>query len=244
MENIVFLPLGSYEQHGRILPNNTDSVICEYICSQVAANYINSTTLPGLTYGLSLEHMGIGQTITLSINTYMNLLQDIIACIPKSFPSCKLIVLINGHGGNQSLASSVCSNNNYLGDLPKAIILHVFPETTRKLATKLLGDFNAHADSVETSVYAAISKNIEEGICDLEELNEVSVKKHKLSLFPSRDISKTGIITSATNIIVDKSIGEMLIDNSVKSIIKEINKSIELIEEEIENGNCILSYEK
>lgn len=244
MENIVFLPLGSYEQHGKILPNNTDNVICEYICSQVAANYINSTILPGLTYGLSSEHIGIGQTITLSINTYINLLQDIIACIPKSFPSCKLIVLINGHGGNQSLASAVCANNNYLGDLPKTIILHVFPESTKRLATKLLGDFNAHADSVETSVYAAISKKIKDKMYNLEELNEVSVRKHKLSLFPSRDISKTGIITSDTNIIIDNSIGEMLIDNSIKAIINEINKNIELIEEEITNGNCVLSYAK
>lgn len=243
MSSIIFLPLGSYEQHGKILPHDTDTVICEYICNHVATHFVGSTVLPSVTYGLSQEHMGIGKTITFSIDTYIGLIQDIFSCIPEAFPECKLIVLINGHGGNQNILSAICSQNNYKGIFPKAMVEHVFPKSTRDLAVELLGNFNAHADSVETSVYASISKNMEDGVCSLSSLGEISIPKHKFRFFPTRDISIHGIVTSESEIIINKDIGQKLICNSIESISYEINEAMRMIEEN-KYGIQFLSNEK
>lgn len=232
MCKIVLLPIGSYEQHGKLLPHETDAIICTNIAKDVSTYFADSVLLPTVHYGLAQEHLQVGNTITLAMNTYFNLLQDIVSGVSMAFPDSTLLVIINGHGGNQNVAAAVCSYQNYTAHFPKALTVHVFSESMRKLARELLGDFNAHGDSVESSVMAAMTDEIEEGVYDLADLNEISVPKHRLRYFPVRELAKQGIITSENRIIIDRRIGKQLIDNSVKSIVEQIYQTLEIIKGE------------
>ena len=232
MCKIILIPIGSYEQHGKLLPHETDSIICTNIAKDVSTYFDNSVLLPTIHYGLSQEHLMVGNTITLSLNTYFNLLQDIVSGVNMAFPDSSLLVIINGHGGNQNAAAAVCSYQNYSARFPKALSVHVFSDSMRKLACELLGDFNAHADSVESSVLATMTGEITEGIYYLDDLDEISVPKHRLRYFPVRELSKQGIITSENRIIVNRKIGQQLIDNSVHFIVEQIHQTLEIIEGE------------
>ena len=100
---IVILPVGSIEQHGPHLPTEVDSMLGETIALRTArqiAATVPVVVLPCLWTGLSEHHMSFGGTITLSFNTYFQLIRDICRSILRH--GFHRIVLLNGHGGNNN----------------------------------------------------------------------------------------------------------------------------------------------
>lgn len=78
--DIVIIPLGSTEQHGRHCPVCTDSLATELPC-QIAAELANVPYMQLMPIGYSPQHLhapGIGSgTITFTAATYQNVLYDI-----------------------------------------------------------------------------------------------------------------------------------------------------------------------
>ena len=73
---MVILPTGSVEQHGAHLPAGTDIFAAEAIAEEVA-RLMNGLILPGGSVGVTPMHMPYESTISLSPNTYSNLIFDI-----------------------------------------------------------------------------------------------------------------------------------------------------------------------
>lgn len=101
---IAVLPIGSFEQHGDILPLSTDTIVATQIASMVArANDL--WLLPPITVSCSQEHADWAGTISIPAATLIRLVEDIVASARAQ--GAEHVVLINGHGGNYVLQNIV-----------------------------------------------------------------------------------------------------------------------------------------
>jgi creatinine amidohydrolase len=97
------VPLGSTEQHA-YLSLSTDSILAERVAVE-AAEPIGVAVFPIVAYGITPYFMAYPGTISLRVNTYMQVIHDILASLTQH--GFKRIVIVNGHGGNTP-AQSVC----------------------------------------------------------------------------------------------------------------------------------------
>jgi creatinine amidohydrolase len=97
------LPLGSTEQHA-YLSLCVDNILSERIAIE-AAEPLGVPVFPVVAYGITPYFRAFPGTITLRIETFLNVVRDILdAMVEQGF---KRILIVNGHGGNtpaQSLA--------------------------------------------------------------------------------------------------------------------------------------------
>jgi creatinine amidohydrolase/Fe(II)-dependent formamide hydrolase-like protein len=215
---IALLPWGAYEQHGPLLPSDTDTTIAKYVAERIAANLDDCIVLPSIPYGVSIEHSGFDNTVSLDNISAIEMLKSILKSISINSPDIDLLVVVNGHGGNQDVASLVCRELNYCTSGTKFEVFHVFPPESRKLAGELFGAFSAHADSVETSVWAHITGKIDNGKYNIGTFGCKTSLPHAMKLYPVYKISECGIVSKVEELEIDKQKGEKVIDCSVNSI--------------------------
>ena len=102
---LALLPLGATEQHGPHLPSGTDTFAVESIARQgaeLASRQVSIVLAPPLPFGSSAHHLVFGATLSLSTQTYYNVLSDLIDSLVQD--GFTRIFLLNGHGGNHELA--------------------------------------------------------------------------------------------------------------------------------------------
>ncbi len=92
------LPLGSTEQHG-YLSLCVDSILPQRV-AQEAAEPLGVPVFPALSYGLTPYFTAYPGSVTLRINTYLQVVRDILDSLAGS--GFRRILIINGHGGNSS----------------------------------------------------------------------------------------------------------------------------------------------
>jgi creatinine amidohydrolase len=97
------IPLGSTEQHA-YLSLSTDSILAERVAVE-AAESIGVAVFPVVAYGITPYFMAYPGTIALRVNTYMQVIHDLLESLAQH--GFKRIVFVNGHGGN-TLAQSAC----------------------------------------------------------------------------------------------------------------------------------------
>lgn len=105
---LVVLPVGSVEQHGQHLPVGTDSVLAHEV-ALAAADRLGgrAVVLPPPWYGLSAHHMRFAGTVTLTAETMMAMVADIVASlIAHGF---RRLAIVNGHGGNGGVIDVLAS---------------------------------------------------------------------------------------------------------------------------------------
>lgn len=96
---VALVPVGSCEQHGPNTTFATDAARAASYADMLAKRCGNKVVVfPCVTYGLSLHHMDFPGTVTLRVETMMNLLEDIGVSISKH--GIKKILFLNAHGGN------------------------------------------------------------------------------------------------------------------------------------------------
>jgi creatinine amidohydrolase len=101
---IVVAPFGSTEQHGPMLPLDTDIHIAEKLATEGARRAwdkhgIRCLVLPTFPFGLAMHHMHFAGTITLQPETYVAAIADILRCVVRH--GFRKIAVITGHGGNE-----------------------------------------------------------------------------------------------------------------------------------------------
>ena len=97
------IPLGSTEQHA-YLSLSTDSILAERVAVE-AVEPIGVAVFPIVAYGITPYFMAYPGTISLRVNTYLQVIHDILESLTQH--GFRRIVFINGHGGNTP-AQSVC----------------------------------------------------------------------------------------------------------------------------------------
>ncbi len=98
----ILIPIGSIEDHGPHLPLNTDNVIVESVCFEVARRAPDEfLSLPVLPVGFEDHHMDFPGSLTSSMETLLNYFAD--AAISIARHGFTHIMLVNGHGSNAAL---------------------------------------------------------------------------------------------------------------------------------------------
>lgn len=110
LPNVIILPVGSTEQHGRHLPLNTDMFTSVYLAEQVAAKVtaefgIRVVVAPSIPYGEAGGTPPFSKllpgTISVKADTIINLIEDVVrSLVTQSF---KNIFILNGHVENTPL---------------------------------------------------------------------------------------------------------------------------------------------
>lgn len=99
---IAVLPIGSFEQHGSVLPLTTDTIVAQLIAERIAQDY-GLFLLPPMTVSCSHEHAGFAGTVSISSQTLLAVVADIRRSLSAS--GIDKLVLVNGHGGNYVLSN-------------------------------------------------------------------------------------------------------------------------------------------
>jgi creatinine amidohydrolase len=109
------LPLGSTEQHA-YLSLSTDSLLAERVAVE-AAEPLGMAVFPVVAYGITPYFMAYPGTISLRVNTYLQVIHDILESLTQH--GFKRLVIVNGHGGNTP-AQGVCGE--FMRDHPNVRI--------------------------------------------------------------------------------------------------------------------------
>ena len=146
------LGTGSVEQHSIHLPVSVDTLRAEYLTEELVDAAVDHdlkfVRLPTLPYGESEHHMNFGGTVTLSPDTYQDVIADIGASLARH--GVDRLVVVNCHGGNKdplSLAADRIVREHGLA----THIVH-WTEFARDRLEDEFGDGWGHAGDHETSV--------------------------------------------------------------------------------------------
>ena len=90
------VPLGSTEQHA-YLSLSVDSILAERVAVE-AAEPLGVPVFPVLAYGITPYFRAYPGTVSLRVETYLRLVQDVLESLVSS--GFRRILLVNGHGGN------------------------------------------------------------------------------------------------------------------------------------------------
>jgi mycofactocin system creatininase family protein len=179
-EQIVLLPLGSWEQHGPHLPLDTDTIIIESVVTQAMHDsQINANQFmiaPTIAISASDEHAGFSGTLSTGTEA---LVQSVVA-ICRSASWSLGVCIINGHGGNADALARISSALTYekivystwsllsydgadmhAGHTETSVMLHVAPEKvqTDRIERGTVGDASDLVAQMRTSGVAGVSDN-------------------------------------------------------------------------------------
>jgi creatinine amidohydrolase len=101
---VAVLPVGSFEQHGDFLPLITDTILACAIARRLSTDY-QLLLLPPVTLSCSHEHSGFAGTVSLSAETLIAVVTDIVESLRNS--GIERLAIVNGHGGNYVLSNIV-----------------------------------------------------------------------------------------------------------------------------------------
>jgi len=150
-EQVVILPTGSTEQHGRHLPLDVDLFLAESVCLEVGKRAADRVlVLPPIAYGLNMHHIDFPGTIHIEPNVFIDFCVNITKSV--AYHGFTKILIVNGHGSNTPLidliarrtvleTDALCVAVNYIG-----LALDAFNEVKDTPVV-------AHADEFETSLY-------------------------------------------------------------------------------------------
>jgi len=151
LQKVVILPTGSTEQHGRHLPLDVDSFLCESVCLEVGRRIPERVLiLPVVSYGLNMHHIDFPGTIHIEPEVFIAFCLNITKSV--AYHAFKNILVVNRHGSNSPLVElvarktvlateSLCGAVNYASLAGEA-----FDRVTETTV-------HAHSDEFETSLY-------------------------------------------------------------------------------------------
>ncbi|MFW9768523.1 MAG: creatininase family protein [Candidatus Thorarchaeota archaeon] len=232
--DIAIVPLGSTEQHGPALPVSTDHYIATqfaYRAAEMIWEEQKVVVTPTITFGFSPHHMEFKGTITLSELTLSSMIADV--CHSLAQHGFKKIILLNGHGGNETAIS------NAMHDMHGNIDARIYNANWYSLVGDKLGNIITppayHACDMETSVAWYLGQRVLEDK-RVDEPGESLVPGFIIPdmLYPGpkvatsynmKEISKSGVVGYSTKATRDK--GKLIADivlERLTDFIREIAK--------------------
>ena len=146
-QGVCVLPFGIIEKHGPHLPLGTDLLDVRFaVANAVKQEY--AVVFPEYYFGQIFEARQQPGTLAYSLSTQLTLLQETVSEMARN--GCKKVVIVNGHGGNESLLplfgqSQLASQRDY--------VVYVFGLPDEKVPGRpaLKTPFDMHGGEVETS---------------------------------------------------------------------------------------------
>lgn len=148
---LVLIPVGSNEQHGPNLAIKMDIASSAEFCRRASAQmYPRVAVAPAVPWGVSFHHMNFPGTITLSTETFIQVLVEIIASLHHH--GFERFLIVNGHGGNIPAMNIAAVRASEELDVPFVGACSYFsfsdPEITKR---HVKSPITGHACEVETA---------------------------------------------------------------------------------------------
>ena len=212
---IILVPIGSVEQHGPHLPLGTDSIIAEYVANEVERRYPNKVLLfPVIVIGSSMEHIGFRGVAWVRFESLYHYLLDLLESV--SSWGAVGVVFVNGHGGNVDVLNLVVKSWNYGHDRPRALHYYIYNQRVTNLVRRFFPSFG-HADAAESSIIAAISKDLVrwDRVLDVETSGNINVTR-------TVEVSATGIVGTLRRDLIRPEVGAELLRFIVDDLIGQL----------------------
>jgi creatinine amidohydrolase len=142
-QGVCVLPFGIIEKHGTQLPLGTDLIDVRYASLQ-AAKQEYAVVFPPYYFGQIAEARHEPGTVSYSAPLQMELLQATTNEMARN--GCKKVVIVNGHGGNESLLPYFAQSQL---DSPKDYVVYIYG--LQHHAAALQDKVDEHAGESETS---------------------------------------------------------------------------------------------
>lgn len=157
--DVVLLPTGSTEQHGKHIAEDNDAFTAFHISKRVAEK-TGVLVAPPVPFGYSIHHMNFPGTITLTFETLVNVYKEV--CRSLLHHGFKKIVIMNGHGGNtNAIAQALREIREETGKIVYSIM--VFPGTRgfgSESMNVLEQEGGGHACEMETSIALYLGQRV------------------------------------------------------------------------------------
>jgi creatinine amidohydrolase len=146
-QGVCVLPFGIIEKHGPHLPLGTDLLDVRFAVSN-AVKQEYAVVFPEYYFGQIFEAQQQPGTLAYSLSTQLVLLQETVKEMARN--GCKKVVIVNGHGGNNSLLPLFAQSQ--LAS-PRDYVVYVFglPNENVPGRPALKTPFDMHGGEVETS---------------------------------------------------------------------------------------------
>jgi len=157
-EALAILPTASMEQHGPHLPIKVDTALVgEVVRRAIPAIRIQRPVfvLPVLPYGHSDHHFSWAGALSLRTDTYLNVVRDISRSLIHQ--GTRRILIVNGHGGNESLNGVAVMEARTEHDVDMAAFSYWNFDRDALIAAvnEGFGNVPGHAGDMETSCMLA-----------------------------------------------------------------------------------------
>jgi len=216
----LILPIGSYEYHWS-LPLNTDTLIALCVSRKLAEKLEKVIIYPPVNYSVSIEHLECMETISVDPEVFLAYMRNIVLNLLKLKP--ERIVLINGHGGNKGLLTTLITELQYTASEIDIVLLDIW-SAIEKIASKYFGikvGNIVHGGLIEASIIAACGVKLKEfKDITLEEAIKIIAKKSNNKSLIKRPWSIKDLKEPTK--IYSKELGERLLEVLVSEVVREI----------------------
>ena len=178
---VILLPFGTIEDHGHHLPINTDNVIVEALCLETARRAPGEIlVMPLVSYGLDEHHMDFPGTVSVDMQTLLELVSEVAISVARH--GFSHIVIVNGHGSNAPIADLaarrvVLETGVICGAMsPNAAIDPTLAEPTLSQMRRSAPGGVAHAGEYETAMMLHLRQDLVQMDQAVKELGQIAVE--------------------------------------------------------------------
>ena len=149
--DVVLLPVGSTEQHGKHMAIDTDAYTAQEI-SLMVAEKTGVLVAPTVSDGYSPHHMNFKGSVTLTFQTLVNVLKEVCASLIRH--GFNKIVVMNAHGGNTNpIKQALKEIQDETGKRVYSVMVYPMPDGFGAEGTSVIEqEGGGHACELETSV--------------------------------------------------------------------------------------------
>ena len=151
-KRIAVLPIGSVERHGDHLPLGTDTIEAQYVAEKIAER-LNADLFPPIWYGSTRSMRGFPGSIDIDPDVLYAYVRNILREISRN--GYRLIVVVNGHGGNSHIIRLAARETAYQYGA-HIIVFDWWSELAQEERKRLFAS-PGHAGEDETSVMLYIA---------------------------------------------------------------------------------------
>ncbi len=157
--DVVILPVGSQEQHGKHLAEDNDSFTATEIARRVGEK-TGVLVAPTLPFGNSIHHMNFPGTMTLTFDTLVAVYRELCECLIHH--GFKKIVVMNAHGGNTAaIAQALREIKEDSGIKVYSLMAFPSPRGFGAESTKVIKqESGGHACESETSIELYLGQRV------------------------------------------------------------------------------------
>jgi len=232
----IIIPIGSVEEEGPHLPVGVDSIVAFEVAKKVAEN-TDTLVAPLIPFGYSEWHMGFTGTITLSFNTLLQVLRDIVESLIEG--GFKKFVFLNAHQGNDTAIRVIAH------EMRKRYQVLISAVNLWELSKDLIQDIPEieergflHGGEVMSSVMLTLKPslvNMDKAQPEYAYVNSGSnsliqkdsdtaqFEQHRVNMFRfSHEVTKSGVMGDPVKATREK--GEKIVDGWVRYLTRFVNE--------------------